>query len=145
MPAADPAAGSRALLLASALAGLVSLSLVVSACSGSPRSRVAQVGSTATQSSRSSTAPGGSTNAGGSANPRLLAFSRCMRSKGVPNFPDLEPGAGNAKFRGAQQLGVGSSQLSAAENGCQHLLPAGIDDRFPQTEVQLLLGGIPIG
>ena len=65
-----------------------------------------------------------------------------MRSHGVPNLPDPQPGTSNAKFPGAQQLGVGSSQLSAAENACRHLLPAGIDDRFPPAEVQLLLPGM---
>jgi hypothetical protein len=161
MPAADPAAGPRHLgwnvrdglrsrrrlrapLLASALAGLVSLSLLLSACGGSSGSHAAQSGSTATQSGPSSTGPGGSTNAGGSVNSQLLAFSRCMRAHGVPNFPDPQPGANNAKFADAQQLRVGSSQLSAAENACQRLLPAGSDDRFPPGEVQQLLPGMRI-
>jgi hypothetical protein len=65
-----------------------------------------------------------------------------MRSNGVPNFPDPQPGASSAKVPGAQQLGVGSSQLSAAENACQHLLPAGNEDQFPAAEVPLLLIGM---
>jgi hypothetical protein len=72
----------------------------------------------------------------------LLAFSHCMRSHGVPNFPDPQPGASNAKFPGAQQLGVGSSQLRAAENACWHVLPPGTDDQFPPAEVPLLLRGM---
>jgi hypothetical protein len=65
-----------------------------------------------------------------------------MRSYGVPDFPDPQPGASNAKFPGAQQLGVSSSRYQAAENACQHLLPAGIDDQFPPAEVQQLLIGM---
>jgi len=73
---------------------------------------------------------------------KLLAFSRCMRSHGVPNFPDPQPGADNAKSPGAGQLRVSPSQLNAAERACQHLLPPGVDDHFPPAEVQLLLPGM---
>jgi len=66
----------------------------------------------------SSTAPGGTSNAAGSTNCQLLAFSRCMRSHGVPSFPDPQPGANNARFPDAGQLGVGSPQLSEAEKAC---------------------------
>jgi len=65
-----------------------------------------------------------------------------MRSYGVPNFPDPQPGANNAKFPSAQQLGVSSSQYQADENACQHLLPAGANDQFPPAEVPLLLSGM---
>jgi hypothetical protein len=65
-----------------------------------------------------------------------------MRSHGVRDFPDPQPSATNEKFPSAQQLGVGSSQLGAAENVCQHLLPAGVDDQFPPAEVPLLLSGM---
>ena len=121
-----PAARTAAALIAAA-----ALVLLAAACSSSP----------------SSSGSGGSTNAGGSAssgaaNSQLVAFSHCMRSHGVPSFPDPQPGATNAKFLSAQQLGVSSSQYQSAENACQHLLPVGIDDRFPPAEVQLLLPGM---
>jgi hypothetical protein len=60
----------------------------------------------------------------------------------VPSFPDPQPGAGNAKFPSAQQLGVGSSQYQSAENACQDVLPDGVDDQFPAGEVPLLLPGM---
>ncbi len=82
--------------------------------------------------SASSTGSGGSSNAGGAANSPLLAFSQCMRSHGVRNFPDPDPGVGSAKFPSAQQLGVSSPHYQAAENGCQHLLPAGPTISFPR-------------
>jgi hypothetical protein len=62
-----------------------------------------------------------------------------VRSHGVANFPDPQAGASNAKFPSAQQLRVSSSQLSTAETACQRLLPVGVDDQFPQSEVPLLL------
>jgi hypothetical protein len=90
----------------------------------------------------SSTGSGGSSNAAVSANSPLLAFSQCMRSHGVRNFPDPQPGVGSAKFPGAQQLGVSGPQYQAAENACQHLLPAGTNDQFLPAEVPLLLTGM---
>ena len=80
----------------------------------------------ACSSSPSSTGSGGSPNAGGSASsPSALAFSRCMRSHGVPNFPDPPPSF-NGKFPGSspQQLGISESRLRAVTGACQNLLPA---------------------
>jgi hypothetical protein len=111
------------------------LVLLAAACSGSPSS-------TGPGGSSNATGAASSPNAGRSANSPLLAFSQCVRSRGVPNFPDPQLGTSHAKFPDAQQLGVGSSQLSTAENACQHLLPAGVDDQFPPAEVQLLLPGM---
>jgi hypothetical protein len=90
----------------------------------------------------SSTGSGRSTTTGGSPSSQLLSFSQCMRSNGVPNFPDPRAGSDSAKFPGAQQLEVSSSRYQAAVNACQHLLPAGADDQFPPAEVPLLLTGM---
>jgi hypothetical protein len=65
---------------------------------------------------------GGSLDAGGLANSRLVAYSQCMRSHGMPNFPD--PTGGVPPKVTAQELGVSSSQLQAAQRACQRLLPA---------------------
>jgi len=91
------------------------LALLTAACGGSP----------------SSTGSGGSSDAGGAANQREVAYSHCMRSHGVPNFPDPSgSGSGGVPKETAQQLGVSNSQLQAAQNACQHLLPntGNIDD-----------------
>jgi hypothetical protein len=116
------------------VAGIFALALV-GACSGSPPPA----------GSGGSPVRGGSansSNAGGSANAPLVAFSRCVRSHGVANFPDPQAGASEAKFPSAQQLRVSSAQLSTAETACQRLLPVGVDDQFPQSEVPLLLRGM---
>jgi hypothetical protein len=89
---------------AAAIIATAGLALLTAACSGSPSS----TGSSGTPS--------------GSANSRLVAYSQCMRSNGVPNFPD-PAGAVPPKVT-AQELGVSSSQLEVAQGACQHLLPA---------------------
>ena len=89
----------------------------------------------ACSSNPSATGSSGAPNAGGpsgsqSANAqKALAFSRCVRSRGVPNYPDPSS-SGEIPKETDQQLGVSSSQLQVALNACQHLLPntGNIDD-----------------
>ena len=70
---------------------------------------------------------------------KALAFSRCMRRHGVPNFPD--PTSRGAIPKVSRQE-LDTPQFRAAERACQHLLPAGSDDIFPPGEVQQLLIGM---
>jgi hypothetical protein len=80
---------------------------------------------TACSGGSSSTGSGGSPTARGSATSRsLVAYSHCMRSHGVPDFPD-PASSGQLPKTDAQLLGVSTSQLQAAKRDCQHLLPAG--------------------
>ena len=66
---------------------------------------------------------GGSPAAAGSAtSSSAVAYSHCMRSHGVPNFPD-PPSSGLVPKADPQELGVSSSQLQAAQRACQHLYP----------------------
>jgi hypothetical protein len=94
---------------------LMAVALLAAACvsgsnSGSPG--VARLGSSVAGSS----SPSGSASASG------VGFSQCMRSYGVPNFPD--PNANGKPLQvDAQQLGVSDSLYLAAESACQHLLP----------------------
>ena len=94
-------------------------------------------------SNPSSAAAGDSLNARGnspSSNIRkALAFSRCMRRHGVPNFPD--PTSRGAIPKVSRQE-LDTPQFRAAERACQHLLPAGSNDMFPPGEVQQLLIGM---
>lgn len=59
----------------------------------------------------------------------LVAYSHCMRTHGVPTFPEPVAGQGIGKARIVQL--AGSPQFSAASRACQHLLPA--DGLGPQT------------
>jgi hypothetical protein len=54
--------------------------------------------------------------------PSAVAYSACMRAHGVPNFPDPASG-GQLPKADAQRLGVSGSQLTAAQQACQNLLP----------------------
>ena len=96
-----------------AILGTVALALLAAACSGSP----------------SSTGSGGSPKVGGSANSQIgIDYARCMRSHGVPKYPDPEGShelANGLPKVSLQQLEVSSSQYQAAQNDCAHLLPNG--------------------
>jgi hypothetical protein len=72
---------------------------------------------------------------------KALAYSRCMRSHGVVEFPD-PTSSGRVPKVSPQELGVGSLQFAAAEKACQALLPPGSNDQFPPGEVQQLLIGM---
>jgi hypothetical protein len=68
---------------------------------------------------------GGSPAAGGSAgSPSAVAYSACIRSHGVPTYPDPNS-SGQLPKTDAQLLGVSTSQYQAAQHACQHLLPTG--------------------
>jgi hypothetical protein len=78
---------------------------------------------TACSASSSSQGGSGSPSAGGSTtSASAVAYSACMRAHGVPNFPDPNSDGQLHKVT-AEQLGVGSSQLQAAQSACQALLP----------------------
>jgi hypothetical protein len=105
------AGGSVAFIAVLAVAGFG-----LAACGGPSTPGVATGSTTSTTASSS---PHGSTGATG-----LLAYSSCVRSHGVPNFPDPSSNGGIPKET-APQLGVSQSQLQVAQSHCTRLLPAG--------------------
>lgn len=55
-----------------------------------------------------------------------LKFAQCMRSHGVPNFPDPTSSDGGAEFViSISRVGMTVPQLLVKAHGCQHVLPAG--------------------
>ena len=102
-------------------------------CGGSAGSHVAQLGATATP--------------GSSAKPSVretgeLPYSRCMRAHGVTNFPD-PAGSGGIPKLSAQQLGVGTRELQAAQSACALLLPnSGGPHGLSAAQVQQLASGM---
>jgi hypothetical protein len=100
---------------AAAIIATVGLALLAAACSGSPGSHVAQLGSTTTKSTTSSPSANSQ---------KVLAFSRCVRAHGVPNFPDPNS-SGALPKRQVAQLTAGNPQFPAAHRACEHLLPNG--------------------
>jgi hypothetical protein len=106
-----------------ALVAVVGLSLLAAACGGgSPGAKVAQIGTT------SSAKGSGSPSASGSGSP--TAFAACMRSHGVPNFPDPDS-QGHFKITGGVSNGktfgvdTNSAQFKAADRACRKLQPNG--------------------
>jgi hypothetical protein len=114
----------RTALRGLALVAVVGLSLLAAACGGgSSGAKVAQVGTT------SSTKGSGSSSASGSGNP--TKYSACMRSHGVPNFPDPDS-SGRIKVTSGvaangQRTGVdvNSPQFDRARKACAKLMPNG--------------------
>ena len=67
---------------------------------------------------------GGSPSSTSSQQNGAIAFSRCMRSHGVPAYPD--PGSGGfLPKKTPQQLGVSSAEFASAQGACIHLVPNG--------------------
>lgn len=90
-----------------AVAAAAAVALLAAGCGGggSPSPRVASVGSSTASAMPAVQDP-------------AAAFARCMRSNGVPRWPDV----GKAT---PQELGVSQAQFAAGVNACRHLLPNG--------------------
>ena len=79
--------------------------------------------------SQSSTATGRGAASSGSTAPsdpeaEALAYSKCMRANGVPQFPD--PGAGGGiEFHPGSGINPSSPAFKAAQTRCQKLMPGG--------------------
>jgi hypothetical protein len=84
--------------------------------------------------SGSSGAAGGSS-PGNSASAGAVAYSACIRSHGVPNYPDTS--RGQLPKGTAQDFEVSDSQFRAAQNACGHLLPSS-DTTFAAQLIQCL-------
>jgi hypothetical protein len=109
----------RARLLTAA--GLLTGALAVTGCGGSSGPGVAHLFSGKTSSAAS---PGGSSFAPEStANPQqaLIAFAKCMRSNGLPNFPDPTTGG----FRLAAGMNPSSLAFKTAQAKCRKFMPSG--------------------
>jgi hypothetical protein len=115
-PVRREAAGMKPVPMLIAAAGLA----LLAACGGSP----------------SSAGPGGATGS-----PSAVTYSHCMRSHGVPGFPD-PGGSGAVPKTSAQTLGVSTSRFQAAQDACQHLLPAAASSQ-QQAQQCLLAGDCP--
>jgi hypothetical protein len=115
----------RPLILASGVV-VAAFSLLAAGCGGGGGSSgVASVDSTTTAARTTTTQNG------------LLAFSQCMRSNGMPNFPDPQRFVGGNVKLTIHQLAPSQAALSA----CDHLLPtnggSGSQETAQQQRTQL--------
>ena len=101
------------------IGAILAVGVGVAACGGGPSTPGVATGSATTTAANASA--GGTKKATG-----LLAYASCMRSHGVPNFPD-PAGSGGIPKEGVISAfrAVSSSQANRAQNACQQLLPAG--------------------
>jgi hypothetical protein len=109
--------------------GLVAVGGLATACSsgGSSGSGVANIGSStvASHSLRNS------------AKPSVLAYALCMRSHGVPNFPEPN-GSGTIQIQQGQSLpDFNSPKVQTAAQTCRSLNPAGAASSSAQQAQQL--------
>jgi hypothetical protein len=122
----QPTRSRRARLLA--VATLAS-GVLVAGCggsSGSPAASTAAAGGSAATSSSAVTGTGATSSlpaAPADVDATALAFSRCMRANGAPNFPDPQPGGGF--LFNANGVDRSSPAFKAAQAKCQKLLPNG--------------------
>ena len=81
---------------------------------------------------------GSSKNAAATTQTGVLAYSQCMHSHGVPNFPDPDSSGAIPKDK---IIALGDSpQVHAAESACQHVMPAsglGPENTAQQTRTRL--------
>jgi hypothetical protein len=105
-----------------ALAAMTVLVLLTAACAGRPSSA----------GSSDTAGPVSSQTAGAAA----VAFSHCMRSHGVPAFPDPASRGGVPKVT-PQQAGVSHARFQAAQRACARLLQPS-QARVPQIMTGLL-------
>jgi hypothetical protein len=111
--------------LALAAAGVIGLTLLASACGGSSGAKVAQVGTTTGAKGSASSSASGAGDA--------QAYSACMRSHGVPNFPD--PGADGSIHLGAA-IDQHSPTYQAASRGCRAGAPGGVLTEHAEAQLQ---------
>jgi len=125
-------AGTRTARTAAALIATACLTLLAAACtSSSGRPGVASIGSSSA---------GGSSAPSSSASNDPVAYSHCMRSHGIHNFPD-PTSSGQVPKADPQQLGVSSSQLQAGQQACAHLIPPTGETAEQQQEAQCAMAG----
>lgn len=115
----------------------------LSACGSSASTNtVASLGSSTASSA--TVAPGGGSAAPSTAsNAKLVKYSECMRSHGVPGFPDPQGGRVLLQVHkgSGSTLDPDSPQFKAASQACKSLAPAGLGSGqavSPQMQAQAL-------
>jgi hypothetical protein len=92
-----------------------------------PRARRAGLLAAAAAAALLATACGGRGSpptAAGTSQQQVLKYSQCMRSHGLPGFPDPDS-QGGLEITPQDHLNAGSRQFQSAQRACQHLEPGG--------------------
>jgi hypothetical protein len=112
-------------------AAILASGVLVAGCGGTTRSLTAATVAGAGTPASNSASANATTTAGSSAGPTApdagspgVAFADCMRSNGVPNFPDPSPGRG-LLFQMGGGVNPASPAVKTAQAKCKKLLPGG--------------------
>jgi hypothetical protein len=105
-----------------AAAAFFGVALALAGCGGSSSPGVAQLSSAKEASQARPEGGGASPESPSSLQQAMIAFARCMRSNGVPNFPDPN-GSGGFPVRGG--FDPQSPAVNAGRAKCRQLLPPG--------------------
>ena len=110
-----------------ALVGVVAtIGLLAAACGGGSKNPgAASASSTTTTTTTTTVAPSGSNASGETSQSQQLQLAQCMRSHGVPNFPDPSPGGGQLNAIPAAGINTQSPTYQAALQACKKYTPAG--------------------
>jgi hypothetical protein len=112
-----PRRASRRRRASGAAAGLIATALVVAACGGGS-------GGPGVAGAGSPTSTAGTSGSSGSKKRSALAYSRCMRSHGVHDFPDPGPKGDIAVSGGpGSDLAPDSPVFRRADQACKSLMP----------------------
>lgn len=95
-----------------AVVATTSLALLAAACASPSSNGLSGSSNEAVAANIQSTSP-----------QQALAYSRCMRSHGVPNFPD--PDSSGNPLASTKQIGASNPRFDAAQEACRRLLPNG--------------------
>jgi hypothetical protein len=119
---ARPGHWGRSRTTAGSLAvGAAAFALLLSGCSGGSSNKDKSVAKVNSSASSSSSSNNGGRPSAEQVKAAALAYSKCMRSHGVPQFPDPNADGGISIDGNIQQ---NSPQFKAADDACRHLLPA---------------------
>jgi hypothetical protein len=115
---------------------LAALSMLAAGCGGnSPTGGVASIGSHTSTTSSSAAPSGGGESSPGS---QAVAYSECMRTHGVRNFPDPKistHGNGVSVAIGITPAITGNPQFKAAQQACSKVLPGGGPGEAPNHQI----------
>jgi hypothetical protein len=100
------------------------IALALAGCGGSSRPTVAHLSSTKSSSSASSEGGASSSGGTGALQQAAIAYAKCMRSNGVPNFPGPKS-EGGFLFNATARIDPSSPAFKAAQTKCGKLLPSG--------------------
>jgi hypothetical protein len=103
---------------------LASVALALSGCGGSSTPAVAHLSTGKGVSSASSARGASSAESAASPQQAAIAYAKCMRTSGVPNFPDPNA-SGGFLFHASAGMDRSSPLFKAAQAKCQKLMPGG--------------------